>query len=348
MVNLKAKTFREAGMNMGMMVSAVNAFSHPHQVPGKSGNSGLGVMSIQGKKNGINNTYSNNSTSGSEQPDSPLASPSQMKGNDGSSSSGSAPVIDGSEDANDSSEDDDDDYRDEPKQLPAAMRAVLTKNQMRRMSRIELMSKAGGKSGGPPAVLKRQPTMITGRMSMFNGTGLTKLLIDDLDKVNHEDFDAGVNAMALLCALLLSVPYAVVDTIDNIHLAWLQKALDKCKADHETMRYSRIYALYRGSFLSTVYMSIGGMILATFYFLFKRTNEEDYKLWRRKARLLVTTLFFFTALAICSLLVMTNTYFNYFLLSDSENICDNNSSIYMVPGLLAATLSFTWSFYLIL
>ena len=344
MVNLKAKTFREAGMNMGMMVGAVNAFSHPHQVPGKSRNSGVGMMSMKGKKGDINDAYSNNSTIGSEQPDSPLVSPSQMKRNDGSSSSGSAPVIDGSEDANDSSEDDDG-YRDEPKELPAAMRAVLTKNQMRRMSRIDMMNKA---SGGPPGALKRQPTMITGRMSMFNGTGLTKLLIDDLDKVQHEDFDAGVNAMALLCALLLSVPYAVVDTIDNIHLAWLQQALEKCRADHETMRYSRIYALYRGSFLSTVYMSIGGMILATFYFLFKRTNEKDYRLWRRKARLLVTTLFFFTALAICSLLVMTNTYFNYFLLSDSDNICDNNSSVYMVPGVVMAALSFTWSFYLIL
>jgi len=337
MVNLKAKTFREIGMTS----MAVSAFQHPGQRSSGSG----GLMSMTKKSSSSNNDGDKKGTKSKAEDleTADVLRPSLLK----------SPVKSGSSSKTQSTasfSSDEEDYTDEPKDIPQAMRAVLTKNQMRRMSRIEVLNKAASRASAnlPESPLKRQKTVITGRMSMFNGTGLSKLLVDDLETVHHEDFDAGVNAMALLCALLLSVPYAVVERINFSHLAWLQYSIDKCDAEHNSFGYNRIYALYRGSFLMTVYMSIGGMILATFYFLFKRTNEEDYKLWRRKARLLVTTLFFFTAFAICALILMTNMYFNYYLLSDRDNICNNSSQKYMIPGLALAAASFVWSFFLIL
>jgi len=341
MVNLKAKTFRE----VGMAAIDISALQHPGQ--GSTG--GEELMSTT-KKSSNNNSNNSNNSEGDESDSSNKQKPSQSKSPSSGklshlSPSNSSTTLSTETDASD----DDEDYHDELKELSPAMKAVLTKNQMRRMSRIEAIKRASNSAiGSGPATLKKPKAVITGRMSMFNGTGLSKLLIDDLDTVHHEDFDAGVHAMALLCALLLSVPYSVVERIDFLHLAWLQTSIDKCDAESNSFEYNHIYALYRGSFLATVYMSIGGMILATFYFLFKRTDEADYKVWRRKARLLVTTLFFFTAFAICALILMTNMYFNYYLLSDLDDICNNKAQQFMIPGLALAAISFTWSFYLIL
>ena len=155
--------------------------------------------------------------------------------------------------------------------------------------------------------------------------------------------------MALLCALLLSVPYDIIANIDKNYLNFLQEQLDLCSAeDRSAFDYNLIYATYRASFLATVYMSISGMILATFYFLFKRTDENDYKQWRWKARWLVISLFLATASAICSLILLTNMYFDYYLLSRSENICDNGTEPYVFPGLFSASAAFCWGFYLII
>ena len=183
----------------------------------------------------------------------------------------------------------------------------------------------------------------------LESSGLGKLMHDNPDLMHPEDFDAGVNAMALLCALLLSVPFDIIGNIDKNYLNFLQQQLDLCTEDERSVfGYDLIYSTYRGSFLATVYFSISGMIFATFYFLFKRTDEADYKVWRRKARWLVISLFFATAFAICSLILLTNMYFDYYLLSRSENICSNGTEPFVIPGLFTAFAAFCWGFYLII
>ncbi len=173
-----------------------------------------------------------------------------------------------------------------------------------------------------------------------------RLCSNDISKIHHEDYDAGVNAMALLNALVLSVPYTIMKHMDAEQLLWMRLKLSLCEPGQNSATYKGIYTLFRGSFLASLYMAISGMILSTFYFLFKRTKQEDYKIWRPKARILVTSLFFATVLAFCSLILMTNIYFNYYLLSSNEPICNNDSLKYVAPGLAVAAFSFTWAFYL--
>ena len=112
--------------------------------------------------------------------------------------------------------------------------------------------------------------------------------------------------------------------------------------------YSFVYTGYRSSFVITVYFSISGMIMATFYFLFKRNDDFDYRIWRNKARNLVILIFFCTALAIIGLILLTNLYFDYFLLSSTENICSNGTLPYFVCGCGVSLASFLGAFWLIL
>ena len=62
-------------------------------------------------------------------------------------------------------------------------------------------------------------------------SGFAKFFNEDLSECHHEDFDPGVNAMALLCGLVLSVPYTVVEGLDYGHLDWLKSTLALCPKD---------------------------------------------------------------------------------------------------------------------
>ena len=178
-----------------------------------------------------------------------------------------------------------------------------------------------------------------------NMSGLAKFLSSDVSKVHHDDFDSGVNAMALLCALVLSVPYQVAGTLGSDNLDWMKGQIDECT---DEWNYAFVYTGYRASFIMTVYFSISGMILATFYFLFKRNNDFDFRIWRSKARYLVVLLFFCTAFSIIGLILLTNLYFDYYMLSSTENICSNNTLPYVAAGCGVSFFAFVGAFYLIL
>ena len=210
--------------------------------------------------------------------------------------------------------------------------------------RMYLSNKSGEKTSNQ----SRQRRMSSGILSLFTHEG------------NHDsdEFDAGVNSMAVLCALVLAVPYFVLNGINYGNLDRMRELFADCDSDELT--YDDVYFVYRGSFIATVYWAIAGMILATFYFVFKRTQEEEYELWRWKAQYLVISMFVCTAFAISALILLTNMVFSYFLLAAGKppdgidpgdyfhhDICDNGSYPYISPGIALTSLSFVWSIYLV-
>ena len=177
-------------------------------------------------------------------------------------------------------------------------------------------------------------------------SGLGKFFTKDLAECHHEDFDPGVNAMALLCGLVLSVPYTVVEGLNYEHMDWLKATIALCpKGDRD---YNFVYNVYRATYTSTVYFSVSGMIIATFYFLFKRNDDDDYRLWRNKARWMVLLMFISTAMAIISLIFLTNIYFEYFLINTETDICDAGTAPYTYFGMALGGITFVGSLYLIL
>ena len=63
---------------------------------------------------------------------------------------------------------------------------------------------------------------------------------------------------------------------------------------------------------------------------------------------MVILLFFCTALAIIGLVLLTNLYFDYFLLSSTENICSNGTTPYFITGCGVSIAAFVGAFWLIL
>jgi len=180
-------------------------------------------------------------------------------------------------------------------------------------------------------------------------SGLGKFLYDTGEDVKCDDFDLGVNAMALLCALVLTIPYQLMACLGYVYLDWVEQRVKECENEPGSPpnQFEIIYAGIRSCTLLTIYMAISGMILSTFYFLFKRTNQDQYVEWRPKARILVSLIFVATAMAICGLISLTNLAFNYFLLPTDANLCHNGTTSYITPGIVVAFLAFVLGMYLI-
>ena len=86
------------------------------------------------------------------------------------------------------------------------------------------------------------------------------------------------------------------------------------------------------------------MILCTFYFLFKRTNDRDFQVWHNSARTLVIMIFLCTATALVSLITMSNWLFDFYLLPSGYNICNNGTTVYVTPGIIISFMTFLIGF----
>lgn len=163
------------------------------------------------------------------------------------------------------------------------------------------------------------------------------------DATRPQDFDAGVSVMALMCALILGIPFQVIGTVDSDYLDFVHDQLSSCR--DAIMTFEELYTAFRVSFLATVYWSLGCMILAAFYFVFKRTDAVQFKAWQKKARWLVMSMFLCVINAICSLVILGNLYF---AMSSDVNLCSSKTSLYVLPGMSTCLVACMWGFYLIL
>lgn len=98
--------------------------------------------------------------------------------------------------------------------------------------------------------------------------GLRKFFGEPTDQVHHEEFDNGVTALSLMCGLLLTIPYGLLQSVSPTYLDWVKVQAASCDGELG-VTFASIYQGYRLCYLIMVYASIMGMILCTFYFLFK-------------------------------------------------------------------------------
>lgn len=183
-------------------------------------------------------------------------------------------------------------------------------------------------------------------MRALENSGYQKFMATD--NYHFEEFDSGVNAMALLCALMLTIPYQLLSNMGDQYLNWLRAELVTCPHHeaHGKFSYESIYKYFRSCIVACVFSSLCGMMLCTFYFLFKRTNPDQYKLWRRKAQVMVTVMFIFTGLAMVALMLLTVFILSYYFIP-SGYICEYNIRAFYIPGLTVSLIVFLGSCYLV-
>ena len=166
------------------------------------------------------------------------------------------------------------------------------------------------------------------------------------EDVEVEDLDQGVNAMALLNALILTIPYQLIGAVGSDYFNWLKDELALCKHHTTSAGYNfrDIQLFYREELLCCIYASICGLILSTFYFLFKRSHPSETGVWKEKARLLIILLFVCTGVSLIALMALSNTFVSWYFIR-SGSICNLQISEYTGPAMFFAIVAFLFACY---
>ncbi len=163
-----------------------------------------------------------------------------------------------------------------------------------------------------------------------------------------DEYDTGVNAMALLCGLIISLPYQIIGSLNTGYFDQLRDIMDACP---DGISNGVTFAQARGNFKLCINIcidsSVAGMVLSTFYFLFKRNKAEDFVKWRRKARTIVLLLFVSTSMTMSSLMYLTTLLLRWFVINSDGALCSKAPSMDFYMVIIFSVLLFALSIYLV-
>ena len=171
------------------------------------------------------------------------------------------------------------------------------------------------------------------------------------EDLTSDDLDDSVNQMALVCAVILTIPYQVGQTVGPSYFDWLRSELDKCpKASAGGYDFGIALAAFREYMLCCMFSTMCGMILSTFYFLFKRTvsDPSDHRTYMRKCRYITIYIFICTSFGIISLIMLSNFLIEWFVVPTDALCTETEEAVMLVGfGMLVAFLVFLLSIYLV-
>lgn len=149
-------------------------------------------------------------------------------------------------------------------------------------------------------------------IDFYNGT----ILDDDGGK----KLDEAVNAQALVCALILTIPFGVVGNFNFEYYETIQTISINC----EQYDYKQAHSILTRALLSVIYSSIIGLIFSTLYYILRPIN---IKLWWNRGKYFYLLLFAITTTSVISLLNLTSTIIGYYALAP-DGYCSSYSNLH--------------------
>lgn len=139
-----------------------------------------------------------------------------------------------------------------------------------------------------------------------------------------ESMEGAVNAMALVNALLLTIPYGVIGIVSQDFFDSLESNFNSCPdeqtSDGQVFKSAKERLI--NSIAGTLYACLCGLIMATFYYLFRPPrsfSRSDYA--KRKDKVLLCLMFFSTASSIVCAMNVATLLISYFTVQSSD-FCD--------------------------
>lgn len=102
---------------------------------------------------------------------------------------------------------------------------------------------------------------------------------------NHivDDPDAGIGALSLVCALILTIPYGIFQflTSDFFDALYIQMLTCKDGRSINGRNYQEVFDRMISSLAATIFGSMMGLILSSFYYIFQPLAGKDIEKWCR-------------------------------------------------------------------
>ena len=156
--------------------------------------------------------------------------------------------------------------------------------------------------------------------------------------------DSAINAFALVNALILTIPFGVLMSLDHSWLKDFREAVAGCPQNSSVFRYMQttvmpilsgndlftsVYTDLVGRLSGSVYFSMMGLILSTLYYIFSPSDKSVLTSnGSMRQRILIVVAFAFTVGSITYLLMSWSTLINIFMRDyDVPAICDAPSLV---------------------
>ena len=151
----------------------------------------------------------------------------------------------------------------------------------------------------------------------------------DLDS---DTLDGAVGALALICALVLTIPYGLMSSMSSEFWDNIDKLATECEEFDAGVMSSQLYTAIR----VTIFTSTGGLIVSTFYYLLK---PKDLIPWWPRGRFFLLLLFLLTSISVIALICVSNVYIGVtgFV---SEKYCSSDT----MPPVIALSVFLTFIF----
>jgi len=150
------------------------------------------------------------------------------------------------------------------------------------------------------------------------------------------DYDSPVNALALICALLLTVPFGLITVLNGSFYQNLEAVMKTCpnQVTKSGDSYNDYYARSIQNIGNIVYACLCGLILSSMYYIFKpQPSTEQNDNGRIKLKCLIFGLASCTVAAIVGVMDITSYMVQMFMIQNNA-ICNYDSSYVWVTGML--------------
>ena len=184
---------------------------------------------------------------------------------------------------------------------------------------------------------ERYTGFLGGLKNRLQDSNLTKYFLHRT--LDPEEADEAVDSLALINALLLTIPFQAMAIIGHDYWDWLQEMIETCNKQHYPKNtWIKIYQDTQNCFYALTYTAVAAVSIAAFYYLARPKNYDKFQIWWNKgAQKVIILMLFCTIVATWSTMALFVTTFNNYA-NSSDNFC----SLYDEPSKNAFTRS-AWS-----
>lgn len=173
---------------------------------------------------------------------------------------------------------------------------------------------------------ERYTGFLSGFRNRIQDSNLTKYFLHRT--LDPEEADEAVDSLALINALLLTIPFQSMTMIGYDFWDWLESMIEECEKNHyEKHTWEKIYQDTLNCFYSLTYTAVAAVSIAAFYYLARPKNYDKFQVWWNKgAQKVIILMLFCTCVATWSTMALFVTLFNNYA-NSSSNFC----SLYNSP-----------------
>jgi hypothetical protein len=140
-----------------------------------------------------------------------------------------------------------------------------------------------------------------------------------------DDIDAAVNTLAIVSALLVTVPFGVVTSFDHTYWDWLESV--PCASTVQKMGGVSYFHFYQTNFIKQIYLSlfasILGVGLTAFYYMLRPSDTELFRFWWKRGRYVVMVMFLCAFITTIMTMSMAGWVLNGWYVVSTKGFCDS-------------------------